>query len=87
MLDISLKNQNVLVKYLLGLHVHLWKQVMLFKIRWVGEAYVHAKYLDNKGLKNGKSSGWKQKEKQDSSREGKKKWKGGKGKNTTSTTH
>jgi len=43
--------------------------------------------LENIGLKKKKSSGLKQKEKQDASEEGKKKWKGGKDKNTKATTN
>jgi hypothetical protein len=80
MLGISPKNPYVLLKYLGGLHNHLWKQVMLFKPRSVDEACVQAQYLENIGLKKGKSSGSKQKEQQDASKEGKKKWKGGKDK-------
>jgi hypothetical protein len=42
MLGISPKNLDVLLKYLGGLHSHLWRKVMLFKPRIVDEAYVQA---------------------------------------------
>jgi len=42
MLGISPKTPYVLLKYLGGLHSHLWKQVMLFKPRIVDEACVQA---------------------------------------------
>jgi hypothetical protein len=51
---------------------------MLFKPRTVDEACVQAQYLENIGQKKGKPSGSKQKEHQEASKEGKKKWKGGK---------
>ena len=48
--------------------------------------YVYAKYLENKGQEKGQLSGSK-KDHQESSKEGKKKWKGGKDKKTIATTH
>jgi hypothetical protein len=60
---------------------------MLFKPRIVDEACVQAQYLENIGQKKGQPSGLKQKEHQEASKEGKKKWKGGKYKKTTTTTH
>ena len=78
MLGISPKNPDVLLKYLGGLHHHLREQVMLFKPKMVDEACVQAQYLENIGLKGAQSNGLKKKEKQDASKEGKKKKKGGK---------
>jgi hypothetical protein len=43
--------------------------------------------LENIGHKKGQPSGSKQKEHQEASKEGKKKWKGGKDKKTTNTAH
>jgi hypothetical protein len=60
---------------------------MLFKPRTVDEACVQAQYLENIGQKKGKPSGSKKKEHQEASKEGKKKWKGGKYKKTKTTTH
>jgi hypothetical protein len=60
---------------------------MLFKPRTVDEACVQAQYLENIGHKKGKPSGSKQKEHQEASKEGKKKWKGGKDKKMTTTAH
>lgn len=40
MLGISTKNQNVLLKYLAGLHHHLDEQLMLFKPKLVDEEFV-----------------------------------------------
>jgi len=54
------------------------EQVMLFKPRIVEEAYVQAQYLENIGLKRVQSSGSKKMEKWDSSKDEKKKKKGGK---------
>ena len=76
MLGISPKNPYVILKYLGGLHHHLREQVMLFKPKSVDEAYVHAQYLENIGLKRAQWSGSKHKEKQDACKEGKKKKKG-----------
>jgi hypothetical protein len=59
---------------------------MLFKPKTVDEACVQAQYLENIGHKKGQPSGSKQKEHQDASKEGKKKWKG-KDKKMTTTTH
>lgn len=59
MLGISPKNVNVLLKYVGGPHIHLWKKMMMFKHIPMDEASVHAQYLENKGLKKGKSSGFK----------------------------
>jgi hypothetical protein len=59
MLGISPKNLDVLLKYLGGLHSHLWKQVMLFKPRTIDEACVQAQYLENIGNKKGQPSGSK----------------------------
>jgi hypothetical protein len=53
MLGISLKNPDVLLKYMRGLHSDLQKQVMLFKSRTVDEAYVQEKYLEHIGNKEG----------------------------------
>ena len=61
-LCISPKNPDVLLKYLGGLHNHLWKQVMLFNPRIVDEAYVQAQYLENISHKKGQPSGSKHKE-------------------------
>jgi hypothetical protein len=51
---------------------------MLFNPRTVDEACVHAQYLENIGQNKGQPSGSKKKEHQKASKEGKKKWKGGK---------
>jgi hypothetical protein len=51
---------------------------MLFKPRTMDEACVQAQYLENIGQKKGNPSGSKKKEHQEASKEGKKKWKGGK---------
>jgi hypothetical protein len=59
MLDISPKNPYVLIKYLVGLHSHLWKQVMLFKTRTLDEACIQEQYLENISQKKGKPSGSK----------------------------
>jgi hypothetical protein len=40
MLGISPKNPYILLKYLGGLHSHLWKKVMSFKPRAIDEACV-----------------------------------------------
>jgi hypothetical protein len=85
MLGISPKNPNVLLKYLGGLHSHLQNQVILFKPRTTDEACVLEQYLKNIGQNKGQPSGSMKKEHQEASREGKKKWKGGKDKKTTST--
>ena len=77
MLCISSKNPDVL-KYLGGLHCHLWEQVMLFKLKLVDKACVQAQYLEKIGLKREQSSGSTQNEQQDASKEGKKKQKKGK---------
>lgn len=63
MLGISPKNPYVLLKYLEGLHRHLWEQVMFFKPKSMGEDFVQAQYLENTGLKKAPSSVLKQKEK------------------------
>jgi len=60
---------------------------MLFKPKSIDEAYVKAQYLENIGLKRVQSSGSKQKEKHEASKEGKKKKKWGKDKKTVTTTH
>lgn len=49
----------------------------MFKPKSMDEAYVQTWYLENIGMEKGKSSGFKQKEKHDAFKEGKKKWKGG----------
>eukprot|EP00253_Pinus_taeda_P034565 PITA_34565 len=85
-LGISPKNPDVLLKYLGDLHRHLCDQVILFKPKTMGKAYVQAQYLENIGLKRVQSSGSKQKEQQETSKEWKKKQKGGKDKKTTATT-
>ena len=87
MMGISPKNPYVLLKYLGGLHCHLCEQVMLFKPKLVDEACVQEHYLENIGLKIMQSSGLNQKEKHEASKEGKKKQKGGKDKNTEAATH
>jgi len=76
MLGISPKNPNTLLKYLGGLHNDLRKKVMLFKPRTTDEACVQAHCLDNIGHKKWFPNGSKYKENQDTSDEGKKKWKG-----------
>jgi len=63
MLGISPKNPYVLLKYLGGLHHHIWGKVMFFKPKWMGEACVQAQYLEKIGLKKMQSKGLKQKEK------------------------
>ena len=60
---------------------------MLFKTRVVDEACVQEQYLENIGQKKGKQSDLKQKEHQEASKEGKKKWIGGKYNKTTTTAH
>lgn len=75
MLGIYPMNLYVL-KYLGVLNRHLQNQVILFNPRSVDEACVQAQYLEKIGLKKGKSSGSKQKEQQDASKEGKW-WNGG----------
>ena len=60
--------------------------MILFNPKTIDEAYVQARYLENIGHKKRKPSGSKQKYNQDSSKEGKKKWKG-KYKKTTTMTH
>ena len=59
---------------------------MLFKPRTINEAYVQAQYIKNIRNKKGYPSGSKNKECEDASMEGKKKWKR-EGKKTTTTTH
>ena len=86
MLGILPTNPVVLLKYLRGLHSHLRKKVMLFKNKTSDEACVQAQYVENIGHTKGQLSGSKQKENQDSSKEGKKKWNGRYKKNAT-TTH
>jgi len=71
------KNLDVFLKYLGGLNRHLREKMMLLKPKMVGEACVQAQYLDNIGLKRAQSSGSKQKEQQDASKDGKNKYKGG----------
>jgi hypothetical protein len=60
---------------------------MLFKPRTMDEACVQAQYLENIGQKKGQTKWFEEKEHQEASKEGKKKWKGGKDKKTTTTTH
>jgi len=72
-LGISPKNPNFLLMYLGDFHRHLHEKVMLFKPKIVDEACVQAQYLDNIGLKRAQTSGSKQKEQQNASKEGKKK--------------
>ena len=86
-LGIFLNNLDVLPKYLGALHLHMHEKLMFFKPKSVDEACVHAQYLENIGLKRAQSSESKQKEEQDSYKEGKKKLKGGKDKNKSVTTH
>lgn len=84
MLGISPKNPYVILKYLRGLHNHLWKQVMLLKPRTIDEPRLQAEYLENIGNNKGQPIGSKQKDHRDSSKEGKKKRKGNENKiNTT----
>lgn len=85
MLGISPKNQNVLLKYLGGLHHHPRKKVMLLNPKSVDKASIQVQYLENIGLKRVKISGSKQKEKYDASKEGKNK--GEKDENIVATTH
>jgi hypothetical protein len=59
---------------------------MLFKPKTVDEAYVKAQYLENIGHKKRHPSASKQKEHQETSKEGKNKWKG-KDKKRKKTTH
>jgi hypothetical protein len=61
--------------------------VIIFNPRTVDEACVHAQYMENISHKKWKPRGSKKKEHQEASKEGKKKWKGGKDKNTVATTH
>jgi len=58
---------------------------MLFKKRTVDESCVEEKYLENIGHKKGNPSGSKKIEHEENAKEGKKKWKGGKDKNMTTT--
>jgi hypothetical protein len=58
-LGISPRNPDVVLKYLGGLHGHLWNKVMLLKPKTVDEAYVQARYLENIGHKKGQPSGSK----------------------------
>jgi hypothetical protein len=87
MLGISPKNRDALLKYLGGLHSHFQKQWMLFKPRTMDEACVQEQYLENLGHMKGKPRNSKQKEQQEASKEGKKKWKGGKDKNMVANAH
>jgi hypothetical protein len=84
-LGISPKNLDVLLKYLGDLKSYLCNKVILFNPKRVDEASVQEQYMKNICHKKGKPSGSKQKEHQDASKEGNKKWKG-KDK-TTTTTH
>ena len=86
MLGMSPKNLDALLKYVGGLHSHLRRQVLFFKPITIDEAYMQAQYLDDMDKKEGKPSGSKWKEHQDTSKEGKNKEKG-EDKKTTSTTH
>jgi hypothetical protein len=61
MLGISTKNRNILLKYLVGLHIHLLKKVIRFKPGTIDEAYVQEKYMKNIGHKKGQASGLKHK--------------------------
>jgi len=49
MLDISLKNREVLIKYLRSLHNHLRRNEIYFKPRTVDESCVQEQYLENMG--------------------------------------
>jgi hypothetical protein len=60
---------------------------MLFKLRKMDEACVQTHYLENLGHEKGNPSGSKQKEHQEDSKEGKKKWKGGKDTKMVETAH
>jgi hypothetical protein len=87
MMGIYPKNPYVLIlKYMGGLHSHLRKQVMFLKIRTMDEVCVQEQYLENIGPKKGNPSGSRYKENQEYSKDGKKKWKWGKYKNTKTTT-
>jgi hypothetical protein len=86
-LDISPKNLDVFLNYMGGLHSHLRNHMMFFKPRKLDDSCVQEQYLENIGQKKGHPSGSKQKDHQEASKEGKKKCKEGKYKNTTTTTH
>jgi hypothetical protein len=60
---------------------------MLFNPRIMVEVCVQEQYFENIGQKKGKLSGLKQKECQEYSKKGKKKWKGGKYQKRESTAH
>ena len=79
-------NIDVHLKYLGGLHNHLQKKMLPFDPMKINESCVQEQDLDNIGHNNGQPSGSKQKENQDTSKEGNKKWKG-KDKKTTTTSH
>jgi hypothetical protein len=87
MLGISPKNPNAILKYMGGLHSHLRKKVMIFKPRKVDEACVQAQYLENMGHKKRQPSSSKQKEHEEASKEGMKKWNGGKDKKMPTIAH
>ena len=59
LLGISPKNLNLLGNYMGALQSHLWKKVILFKIKIVDKACVQAQYLENIGYKKGWTSGSK----------------------------
>ena len=56
MLGISPKNPDVLLKYLGGLHSHIWRQMMRFKPNSIDESRVQAQYLENIGQNKGQPS-------------------------------
>jgi hypothetical protein len=60
---------------------------MFFKPRKVDEACVQEQYVENTGHTKGKPSGFKKKEHHEASKEGKKKWKGGKDKKMKTIAH
>jgi hypothetical protein len=87
MLGISLKNSDIIFKYLGSLHSHLRNKVMIFNPRKLDEACVQTRYLENIDQKKEHPSGSKKKDHPGDSKEGKKKWKGGKYKKIAATTH
>jgi hypothetical protein len=87
MLGIIPKNPYVLLKYLRGLHIHIHKYVMFFKPRKVDEVCVQEQYLENIRQNKWKPNSSNKKEHREASKEGKKKWKVGEDKKTTTTTH
>jgi hypothetical protein len=60
---------------------------MLINPMTMGEACVQEQYLENIAHNKGHPSGFKKKENQEVSKEGKKKWKGGKDKQIVAAAH